>query len=144
MNQRGRKSSASLVAVSGPGIAPLMVPPGLTEGERGVWLATVNSKPADWFGTEHIEMLVDYARNVCRGHVVDAQLKAFDPEWMATDNGLRRWALLVGTAAKLSGVTNTLMRSMRLTHQSVYRADKAGMGPGKGTGKVWQREPEPS
>ena len=140
MNQRGRKSLASLAVVGdGPGIAPLMVPPGLTEGERGVWLATVNSKPADWFGTEHIEMMVDYARNVCRGHVVDAQFKAFDPTWMATDEGLRRWKLLVDMGAKISGVTNTLMRSMRLTHQAVYRADKAGMGPKRG--KVWQREP---
>ena len=37
---------------------------------------TVQSTPADWFGPEHIPVLVEYARHVCLGHVVDAELKA--------------------------------------------------------------------
>ena len=63
---------------------------------------------------------------------------------MATDEGLRRWKTLVDMGAKVAGVVQTYMRSMRLTHQAIYHKDKAGMGPGKGTGRVWQREPEPS
>ena len=132
-------ASLAVVDANQGGVSPLMPPPGLTDGERGVWLGIVNSKPADWFWMEHVPMLIDYSRQVCRGHVIDAQIKAFEPEWMTTDDGLKRYEKLIGMAAKLSGVQNTLLRSMRLTHQAVYRKDKAGMGPGKGK-KLWRRE----
>ena len=104
----------------------------------------VNSKPADWFGLEHVPIMVEYVRHVCRGYVVAGQLEVFTNEWLATDEGLKRFKDLSGIANKTAAMVKTLATSMRLTQQTVYHKDKAGMGPGKGTGKVWQREPEPN
>jgi hypothetical protein len=128
MKQRGRKSAASLavVSVDQGGYSVIGPPPGLTDGERAVWMASASGKPSDWFGSEHIAMLVDYCRTVVRCDVLDAQIKAFDPEWLKEDEGLKRYERLLSMAAKLSGVCNTLARSMRLTHQSKYVANKAG------------------
>lgn len=140
MNQRGRKSSAALSVVQGCGIAAITPPPGLSEAEYGVWQATVGSKPLDFFGMEHVPLLVEYCRHKCNADVIAGKLKEIDPVSMDTDDGLRRYEKLIGMHAKTTGVIRTLMTSMRLTHQSIYRADKAGMGPGKGR-KPWQREP---
>lgn len=142
MNQRGRKSAAALAVVTQDqtAVTPLMPPPGLSQAERGVWMLTVNSKPVDWFGIEHGPLLVEYVRHVCRSHVVDEQMKAFDAEWLATDEGLKRYEKLAGVATKIAGVIKALATSMRLTQHAVYHKDKAGMGPGKGR-KIWQREP---
>lgn len=142
MQQRGRKSSAALVIVDEEvtGIAQVMAPAGLSDAERQEWLALVNSRPADWFGTQHIPMMVEYVRHVCRGHVIDEQLRLFDKDWLETDDGLRRYEKFVGMALKNAGMIKTLATSMRLTQQTVYHKDKAGMGPPKAK-KLWQREP---
>lgn len=102
-------------------------------------MATANDKPSDWFGSSHVAMLVDYCRAVARADVVDGQIKEFDPDWLKTDEGLKRYERLISVGAKLSGVCNTLARSMRVTHQSIYRADKTVPKPGR---KLWQREPD--
>src|SRR5580765_6940490 len=107
MNQRGRKSAAALTVVGDrlPGSASaLPVPPTLSPAERLVWMATVSAKPGDWFGMEHVPLLVEYCRHVCRGHVVDQQLKAFDPEWLKTDEGLRRYQALSAIAYQIAGM----------------------------------------
>jgi hypothetical protein len=135
-----RRSAAALavVEVDDAGVTRLGVPGVLSAAEKAVWVTTVHSKQSDWFGPEHIPMLIDYVRHIVKQDVIDAQIKAFDPEWLATDDGLRRYEKLITLAAKQSQIANTLARSMRLTHQAIYRKDKAGMGPGKGK-KLWQR-----
>jgi hypothetical protein len=139
MNQRGRKSATALTVVdTGPGVSPLAIPPGLSQAERGVWLATVNSKPVDHFRSEHVPLLVEYVRHVCRGHVIDEQLRAFDKEWLATDEGIKRYEKLSGMANKTAGMINRLACSMRLTQHSTYRNDKVIPKPGR---RLWQREP---
>lgn len=102
-------------------------------------MATVNSKPADWFGLEHVPLLVEYCRMVCRGHVIDEQLRAFDAEWLATDEGLRRFERLMGIAAKSAGVIKALATAMRLSQQATMRHEKVHPKPGR---KLWQREPK--
>ena len=89
MNQNGRKSAAALAVVE-PG-STLPTPTGLSAGERAVWLRSVKGKPADYFGTEHVAMLVTYCRLVCRLDIVDQQVREFQPEWMATEEGLKRF-----------------------------------------------------
>jgi hypothetical protein len=142
MIQRGRKSSSALAVVDDlTGVSPAVAPPCLSDAERGVWVETVNSKPVDWFGTEHIPLLVEYVRHVCRASVIDEQMRAFDAERLATKEGLIRYEKLTSMAIKTAGMVNRLCTSMRLTHQAIYHPDKVGMGPGKGNGrKLWQRE----
>jgi hypothetical protein len=140
MKQRGRQSAAALVVVEqdSAGISRAAPPSKLTDGEKAVWVATVNDKPTDWFGSSHVAMLVDYCRAVVNADVINAQIKAFDPEWLKTEEGLRRYDRLISMAAKVSGVCNTLARSMRVTHQAIYRGEKVIPKPGR---RLWQREP---
>jgi hypothetical protein len=142
MTQRGRKSAASLQLVGAGGLAVRLAPPAeLTEGERAVWLATVNSRPADWFGTEHIPLLVNYARHSVRADVIDQQIRAFDSAWLAEDSGLKRYSALLKMAKDETTQVNNLARAMRLTHQSIYRADKAATITGNSKGqRIWERE----
>lgn len=128
MKQRGRKSAASLavVSVDAQGFSVVGPPPTLTDSERAVWVAACAGKPHDWFGSEHIAILVDYCRHVVKSDVIDAQIKAFDPEWLKEDEGLRRYERLLTMAQRQSAICNALARSMRLTHQSKYVAAKAG------------------
>jgi len=141
MKQRGRTSLAALSVVgeSSAAAIALMPPPGLTPAEKGVWLQTVNSKPTDWFGSENVPVLVEYVRQVCRGHVLADQIKDFDAAWLATDDGLKRYERLQGLSLKTAGMIQKLATTMRLTQQSIYRADKIGLQKTKS--KLWQREP---
>jgi hypothetical protein len=112
----------------------------LTDAQRGLWLVTVNSKPAEWFGDEHVPMLVEYVRHVSTADMLTKQIESFDPEWMKDDDGLRRMKNLTAMRAREAQCINTLARSMRLTQQSVYHAQKAATLAGKGGGKrkPWQ------
>lgn len=115
----------SVVGREVPGITRLGPPATLSDGERGVWLATVNSKPAEWFGPEHIPLLVNYVRHVVAADVLDGQIREFDPGWLKGDDGLARYEKLRKLFRNETESINRLARAMRLTHQSIYRADKA-------------------
>jgi hypothetical protein len=136
MNQRGRKSAAALAVVDEGSTVGISVPPGLTAAERVVWMTTVASKPGDWFGSEHVPILVEYVRCVCRAQVIDGQLRAFDAAWLATDEGLARFEKLTALAIKTAGMINRLATSMRLTQQATVRAEKVHAKP---AGRIWQR-----
>jgi hypothetical protein len=141
MQQRGRRSAASLAVVGAdvPGITRIAPPVTLSDGERSVWLATVNSRPADWFGSEHVPLLVSYVRHVVAADVLDGQLRDFDPEWLKGDEGLARYEKLRKIFRQETEAINRLARSMRLTHQAIYRADKAATITGKSSGrKPWE------
>jgi hypothetical protein len=140
MAQPGRKSAASLsVAGVVTTISRVAPPQALTDRQRGIWLATVNSKPAEWFGDEHVPMLVEYVRHIETADLLTQQIEEFDPEWLKDDDGLKRLDRLTGMRAREAGLINTLARSMRLTQQAVYRADKAATLGDKGKGrKPWQ------
>lgn len=141
MAQPGRKSAASLSTVVGmvTSLKRLAPPDDLTTEQRSIWLATVNSKPAEWFGDEHMPILREYVRHVVTAEVLTREIDGFNPEWMADDDGLKRYDRLTGMRAREAGVINTLARSMRLTQQAAYRADKAATLNYKGKGrKPWQ------
>ena len=101
-------------------------------------MATVNGKPSNFFRSDHVPILVEYVRAVCRGHVIDEQLRVFDAEWLATDDGLKRYERLSSLANQTAGTVLRLATSMRLTPSSIYRPDKAGTD--KPSGKLWRRE----
>lgn len=146
MQQRGRKSAASLAVVGSeiPGITRIPPPMTLSDGERAVWLATVNSKPAEWFGLEHVPLLVNYVRHVVAADVLDGQIRDFDPEWLKGDEGLSRYEKLRKIFRQETEAINRLARAMRLTHQSIYRADKAATLTDRARGrKPWEESGEP-
>lgn len=117
-------------------------PAELTDAQRGLWLETVNSKPAEWFGPEHIPLLLEYVRHVATADMLTQQIEAFDPKWLDDDDGLKRLKTLTAMRAREAQCINTFARSMRLTHQAVYDKQKAATLSGRvGKGrKPWQHE----
>lgn len=141
MAQPGRKSAAALSVVGMVTTFSRVAPPTeLTAPQRGLWLATVNSKPAEWFGNEHVPMLVEYVRHVSTADLLTKEIEGFTAEMFADADALKKLKTLTTMRAREAQCINTLARSMRLTQQSVYRADKAATLAGKtgGSRKPWQ------
>jgi hypothetical protein len=139
MSERGRKSAASLVVASPNGLQNRIAPTaGLTPAQRAVWLSVVNSKPADWFGEEHGPMLAQYCRHKVQADLIAQQQEQFDPAWLTDDEGLKRYDKLGAMMERETRAMNALLRSMRLTQQSLIRADKV-VSSNKGR-KPWQLE----
>ena len=139
MAERGKKSVASLAVASTVGIDRRLAPAAdLTAAQKAVWVSLVNARPADWFGDEHIGMLAQYCRHKVQSDLIAQQLEQFDPAWLVDDEGLKRFDKLGAMLERETRAMNALMRSMRLTQQSLVRADKA-VQTSKGK-KPWQVE----
>ena len=120
MDRPGRISAASL-SVLAVGPARLLAPPaGMPEIQAAVWAATVASKPADWFGPDSIPILTAYVKAVDTHRIVCAEMDEFDPEWLKTDDGLRRYDKLTQIQDRAAKQLTTLATKMRLTQQSRY------------------------
>ncbi len=123
MATRGRQSAASLAIAR---IDERLSPPAdLTEAQRNIWVQVVNSRPADWFGIEHTGLLTQYCRHKVQADLLAAELEGFDPGWLKDTEGLRRYDKLSAMMDRESKAITMLLRSMRLTQQSLIRADKA-------------------
>lgn len=140
MAERGRKSAASLtLATPAPLVSRIAPPSNLTPAQVAVWLTVVNSKPADWFGDEHAPLLAQYCRHKVQADLVAQQLEDFDPKWLTEDEGLKRYDRLLAMNERESRAMAALMRAMRLTQQSLIRADKVVHAQSKGR-KPWQQD----
>lgn len=139
MAVRGKKSVASLSVASPAGIDSRLAPPfHLTPAQKAEWVSVVNARPADWFGPEHGAMLTQYCRHKVQSDLIAQQLEEFDPAWLVDDDGLKRFDRLGAMLERETRAINALLRSMRLTQQSLVRADKA-VPTTKGR-KPWQVE----
>lgn len=140
MAERGRKSTASLAIASPSSLSVRLAPPAdMTAAQKAVWVTVVNSKPADWFGEEHAPMLTQYCRHKVQADLIAQQHEAFDPAWLADDDGLKRYDKLGAMMERETRAMTALLRSMRLTQQSLIRAEKVVHPQGKGR-KPWQIE----
>lgn len=139
MAARGPKSAASLSVATAVSTTNRLAPPRyLSPAQKAAWVSVVNARPADWFGDEHEAMLTQYCRHKVQSDIVADQLDKFDPGWMADEEGLKRFDKLGAMLERETRAINALLRSMRLTQQSLIRADKVG-GQQKGR-KPWQVE----
>lgn len=139
MAARGKQSLASLAVAATVGVDFRLQPdPSLTAAQKAVWVSITNARPADWFGPEHSGMLAQYCRHKVQADLVAQQLESFDPAWLADEDGLKRYDKLSAMLERETRTINALMRSMRLTQQSLVRADKA-VNTTKGR-KPWQVE----
>jgi hypothetical protein len=87
-------------------------------------------------------MLAQYCRHKVQADLVAQQLERFDPAWLADEDGLKRYDKLSAMLERETRAINALLRSMRLTQQSVYNAKSASTASsstGKGR-KPWQVE----
>jgi hypothetical protein len=140
MSARGKTSAASLAVASPGSLSHRLAPPAtLTAAQKSVWVSVVNAMPADWFGDEHGPMLAQYCRHKVSADLIAQQQESFDPEWLKDDDGLKRFDKLAACMERETRTMNALLRSMRLTQQSLIRADKVVKNQGKGL-KPWQIE----
>ena len=103
-----------------------LAPPGhMSPAEKGIWVSIVNSRPADWFQPEHEGMLTQYCRHRLNADSIFNQIQEMEQDWLKGDEGLDRYNKLSAMQERETRAMNALMRSMRLTQQSLYRADKA-------------------
>lgn len=124
MATRGRQSAASL-SVARVGVDQRLAPPSnLTPAQKAVWVRMINSRPADWFNEENAGSLIQYCRHEVQANVIAKEIENFDPKWLADEEGLKRYDTLSKILDRETKNMNALLRSMRLTQQSQYRADK--------------------
>jgi GMP synthase PP-ATPase subunit len=146
MKQAGRKSSAQLSIVRDLDDIALLSrvspPDGLTDEQRQLFLVIVGSRPAEWFGDEHVPLLVELVRHVSTSNLITKQIEGIAVDTLQDDKILERLHKLASMRVKEANVINTLMRSMRLTLQALYRAHNAANLAAKESGKrkPWQTQ----
>lgn len=143
MQQRGKKSDAALKLL--PPVTRLNradPPTELTDAQVAVWNAVVNSKPADWFPPETLPLLSAYCRACVEADRVSTLIDTFNTSCLQSEDesDLKRYATLIQLQDRLSQQMARLGTKMRLTQQSLYRADKAPGKPGSGKARPWQYE----
>lgn len=127
MGIRGRKSGADLTAITtitGPVevVQRPDAPYELTDEQVDEWRAIVNSLPADWFQRGNHALLVQYCREWS-----SARRVALLIEQCVSGKEIDRKELLelLKQQESSSRTIAALLRSMRLTQQSVMRAETA-------------------
>lgn len=132
MNQRGRKSAASMeVATLAASVTSTKrLAPGLhmSDAEQGVWLEVVNDQPAEAFSATHAPLLELYCRHIVQARVLADELANFDRAWMADDEGLKRYDRLLGMAERESRAASSLATRLRITRQAVEHPTTVGRG----------------
>ena len=120
MQQRGRKSAASLAVVSTLVQKRQEPPSHLTADQKDLWRRVVETKPAEWFGDDSAPLLVEYTRAVSMcdrlEREVAAAIESGDIE--VTERMLKMRDREAGRAAKLAA-------ALRLTQQSRYTPQAA-------------------
>jgi len=141
MDGRGRKSIASLSVLPVVATRMLAPPDGMPTEQAALWAAVVATKPQDWFQADSIPLLTAYVQ-ACDAHrVVAAEIDAYETEWLKTDEGLRRYDLLLKMQDRQSKLMSSLATKMRLTQQSRYGARAAETEARRVTdSRPWERQ----
>lgn len=138
MKRSGKKSLAEISSLKNvTAINRLPAPSHLNEKVKSVWIKIVNSKPATWFGPEHADMLEALCRHTVQAQEVSFMIENFDSALALDFEGLKHLEKLHKLYALNTDKINQFMRAMRLTHQSIYRADKAPVIDGGDRSKPW-------
>jgi len=138
MAKQGRQSATELSMVSNvTEIDRLRAPQYLDEKLKSVWVQIVNSKPATFFGHEHTAMLEALCRHIVQSQAISDMIDKLMDGFEATDESIRQLEKLHKMHRVQTQAQENIMRAMRLTHQAVYRADKAPRTNGGEKSKPW-------
>jgi len=117
-------------------------PDELTDKEKGLWLEIVGSRDPEFFDEATLPLLVEMCRAKSKVDVMADEINRFDPQWLRTDEGVKRYKELSSIQDKAQANMLSLARSMRLTPQARYMPDKKinrPTGPGK-VAKPWESD----
>ena len=135
------KKKKGVKKVPGAGLKGRPHPPeNMGPEEATLWVAIVNTRPADYFGEETQALLEEYVGYVIQGRKLKGLILF---KWEESESGneyldtkdLKR---LVAMAAQVTSKIVSLARSMRLTQQSIYLPDSSA---GKGKPKDLDEKP---
>jgi hypothetical protein len=144
MGTRGRRSIVGLVVDNGPHAAKPAIRPdpphSIGAAEATEWREIVATMPAGHFAHYPSQILLSL---LCR-HTVGAKfLDRLVADSRNKNKADREHAMLLRAQSETSTVILRLQRAMRLTHQSLYRADSAKQRPALGPPllfKPWNRQ----
>lgn len=132
MAERGKKSAASLQVVALTGIRRLKLPADLPAGQKAFLQELVNAKPADYFNTADLSLLILLARHSERADLLEAEMQALQPGDLA---GLKWLSPLCQAETK---TVISILRTLRLTPQARYRPDNARLHSNAVVPRPWE------
>jgi hypothetical protein len=122
MGTRGRRSIAELTVVNGAFAKRPDPPRRLGAAGATEWCVIVAAMPADYFAKYPSQLLLEL---LCT-HLVEARfIDRLLADCRKTKKLDREHAMLLRAQSEESAMILKLQRAMRLTHQTVYRADSA-------------------
>jgi phage terminase small subunit len=138
---RGRKSQAELAVAPVAELSQIPRPPKhLTTAQADVWRMVMASRSAEMVEPEAYPVLVEYCRLVVTSNQIAEQLARFDPDWIADEDGLKRYGFLVDKQDKIAGRVSSLAVKLRLTPSTRFDSGTAARVGKKSTRKPWQLE----
>ena len=110
------------------GKAKLPEPPdNLNEAQAAIWRAVVASEPPELFATDAVRaMLHDYCQRRETAATLGLIINSFKPAWIRSEEGSKRYALLLKMRDLEVRAVTSLATKLRLTNQSRYTAERAG------------------
>ncbi len=102
----------------------------MSDAERGVWIEVVNDQPASAFSPTHSPLLELYCRHIVQARILSDELANFDRAWMADDDGLKRYDMLLKMAERESRAASSLATRLRITRQAVEHPTTVGRSIG--------------
>jgi hypothetical protein len=141
MATRGRKSVAALAVVVGSIDGRASPPSDLTEFQAGVWQRTVAAESLDQFRSAALQQILkEYCRHVEAAHILAEEIEATKPEWLRTDDGLKRYDKLLVMRDRETKAIGDKATKLRLTNQSRYTPQAAATAAKNtgGSAKPWE------
>jgi len=102
-------------------------PATLTDLERDTFMMVVNDQPAQAFTQVHIPSLIAYCRHKIQSDILADAVLNFDRAWLDSDEGLKRYDLLLKMQSREIKGMQDVARSLRITRQSVDQQTVARM-----------------
>jgi hypothetical protein len=125
MNQRGKKGQTVRNMAVVEAIPRQPPPVGISAREAELWMQVINTKPADWFGSDTIPLLRSYVRHCYQSEKIDYEMdKIIDRDF--TPDIVVEFETLQKMRERESAKIMALARSMRLTQQAQIHPEKAG------------------
>lgn len=124
---RGRKSAAAQAVVVQGAFGTRPEPPSdLSSEAAAIWRETVASEAPEFFRTAALRsMLADYCRHSATADLLTSQIDGFDATWLTTDDGLKRYDLLLKLRERETRSSADKATKLRLTNQSRYTPQAA-------------------
>jgi len=142
MGRRGPKSITDLMIDGSTAVVHRPdAPYDLSDAAADQWRAIVSSMPAEHFAPSHYPMLTQLCRHKVESNRVAQLIELCCSKRKGKTFDVNEYNLLLTMQGRESAAINRLMRSMRLTHQALYRGESAKVRPVTGLIKApWDAE----